>query len=479
MEKKKYIILCLIMVIMLFLFLPNKSNANTAYYETSKYKIIQGDENLLVNLDPKNLTVKTILENINTVMSGYNISVYNIKGEKLEENQKVGTGSYLSLVDDKGISINKLPIIVYGDTNGDGNINSSDALAIIKNKIGKIKFENEYFLEAGRISDSTRNKSSIPNSADALTIIKYKLGKADINQYYKIKTTEPEIKVENDFFYNQLDSYGRTIYNKLYSDLDNLKTGTYTVDFGETFNDLLNKSDGKTILMNAFQLSLNALILDHPDIFYLDIEKMSIFISWITTSSETIYKVSVGPDKNENYLISGFNSSQDVYNAEKQIKEQLDKIISNLSGNTYDKILQVHNYLIDNITYNESDMSHNLYGALINKVAVCEGYAEAFKYILDNIGISCVEICGDAQNSSGDIESHAWNDVLLNGKWYAIDVTWDDPIIIGGTGILTNELRYSYFLKGSDTFYKSHQEDGYVVENGEFKYPQISTVSYY
>ena len=473
MEKKKYIILCLIMVIMLFLFLPNKSNANTAYYETSKYKIIQGDENLLVNLDPKNLTVKTILENINTVMSGYNISVYNIKGEKLEENQKVGTGSYLSLIDDKGININKLPIIVYGDTNGDGNINSSDALAIIKNKIGKIKFENEYFLEAGRISDSTRNKSSIPNSADALTIIKYKLGKADINQYYKIKTTEPEIKVANDFFYNQLDSYGKTIYNKLYSDLDNLKTGTYTVDFGETFNDLLNKTDGKNILMNAFQLSLNALILDHPDIFYLDIEKMSIFISWITTSSETIYKVSVGPDKNENYLISGFNSSQDVYNAEKQIKEQLDKIISNLSGNTYDKILQVHNYLIDNITYNESDMSHNLYGALINKVAVCEGYTEAFKYILDNIGISCVEAYGEGQPIYGGSEAHAWNYVLLDGKWYAIDVTWDDPIIIGGNGLLTDEMRYSYFLKGSDTFFVEHYED-----KEEFSFPEISVVAY-
>ena len=54
-----------------------------------------------------------------------------------------------------------------------------------------------------------------------------------------------------------------------------------------------------------------------------------------------------------------------------------------------------------------------------------------------------------------------------------------DPIIIGGNGKLTNDLRYSYFLKGSDTFYATHQEDGYIVSNGEFLYPEISKNSYY
>ena len=72
-----------------------------------------------------------------------------------------------------------------------------------------------------------------------------------------------------------------------------------------------------------------------------------------------------------------------------------------------------------------------------------------------------------------------WNYIKLNNIWYAVDVTWDDPIIIGGNGKLTNELRYSYFLKGSDTFYGSHQEDGFIVSNGEFFYPAISQVAYY
>lgn len=303
------------------------------------------------------------------------------------------------------------------------------------------------------------------------------------------KNTTPEIVTpdynvtDNSFFYTQLDTYGKTFYSRLYANLDNLKTGTYSVDFGATFNDLLQTSVGETILTNAFQLSINALLLDHPEIFYLDVTKMYMFTESTTTFSGTTYRISIGPDGDNSYLLSGFNSLEDVYIAEDNIKTQLYTITSGINGSTYDKILQVHNYLIDNISYDssgtEAEITHTLYGALINKVAVCDGYAKAFKYILDNMEISCVEVCGIAQNSSGTTESHAWNDVLLDGKWYAIDVTWDDPIIIGGNGKLTNELRYSYFLRGADTFYGTHQEDGYIVSNGEFAYPQISTVAYY
>lgn len=298
------------------------------------------------------------------------------------------------------------------------------------------------------------------------------------------KIVEPDYNVtDNSYFYTQLDTYGKIFYSRLYSNLDNLKTGLYSVDFGSTFNDLLQTSNGETILTNAFQLSINALLLDHPEIFYLDVTKMYMFTESTTTFAGTTYKISIGPDGNNSYLTEGFNSYGDVMSAELNLRALQSEIINSTTGSTYDKILFVHNYLIDNISYDssgaDSEITHTLYGALINKVAVCDGYAKAFKFILDGLGISCVEVCGIAQNSSGITESHAWNDVLLDGKWYAVDVTWDDPIIIGGNGKLTNELRYSYFLKGSDNFYRTHQEDGYIVSNGEFEYPIISEVGYY
>ena len=64
-------------------------------------------------------------------------------------------------------------------------MNVADALAIVKNKLGKKVFENEYFIEAGRVTKQTRNKQSTPGVADALTIVKQSLKKTTIEQYYE------------------------------------------------------------------------------------------------------------------------------------------------------------------------------------------------------------------------------------------------------------------------------------------------------
>ena len=338
---------------------------------------------------------------------------------------------------------------------------------VVDEKVAKATIENnnskDEYVEIGSIA-------SLANNTDT---------KIEENANVYIPTAANV--TDNSYYYNQLDTYGKTIYSRLYSNLDNLKSGDYTVDFGVTFNELLQKEEGDMILTNAFQLSINALLLDHPEIFYLDVTKMFMFTESTTTIRGTTYKISIGPDSGISYLTEGFNSKADILIAEDNLNTVLYAIKSSLNGDIYEQIKQVHNYLIDNTNYdqeNESDISHGIYGALINKVAVCDGYAKAFKYVLDQLGISCVEICGTAQNSSGYIESHAWNDVLINGNWYAIDVTWDDPIIIGGNGKLSNELRYSYFLKGSDEFFSSHTEDGYIVDNGEFMYPVISKSSF-
>jgi transglutaminase/protease-like cytokinesis protein 3 len=108
---------------------------------------------------------------------------------------------------------------------------------------------------------------------------------------------------------------------------------------------------------------------------------------------------------------------------------------------------------------------------------VCEGYAKSFKYILDDLGIPCVIVCGVGQNSNGEIENHAWNYVKLKDKWYAVDCTWDDPIIIG-SGYVSESVYTKNFLKGSREFFKDHTEDGKVVEGSQFVYPTLSEDDY-
>lgn len=60
---------------------------------------------------------------------------------------------------------------------------------------------------------------------------------------------------------------------------------------------------------------------------------------------------------------------------------------------------------------------------------------------------------GTARNSEDKTESHAWNYVQINENWYAVDVTWDDPIITEERP-LNIEEKYRYCLKGSDEFLK-------------------------
>ena len=64
----------------------------------------------------------------------------------------------------------------------------------------------------------------------------------------------------NDFYYNQLDQYGKIIYDAIKNNKENMKTGTYKIDFGRQFNDLLHEENGEQILNTAFQSAWNAVI---------------------------------------------------------------------------------------------------------------------------------------------------------------------------------------------------------------------------
>ena len=164
-----------------------------------------------------------------------------------------------------------------------------------------------------------------------------------------------------------------------------------------------------------------------------------------------------------------------------QIEEVKNQILQNKTGDVYKDIKMVHDYLVDNIEYDSTISKqniYNVYGALVNKECVCEGYARAFKYLMDELGISCVMVIGTGTNSNGQTENHAWNYVEVNNNWYAIDSTWDDPVIVGG-GALTDESKYKYFLVGTDTINKDHISNGQFTDGGkEFTYPNISNEDY-
>lgn len=286
------------------------------------------------------------------------------------------------------------------------------------------------------------------------------------------------VEVENKYYYNQLDVYAKAIYDDLYSHKEDLKTGLYTLDFDIAFNALLHEDSGAETLEKDFQLAVNALVFDKPEIFYLDITKMYLLTEITTFGPKKTYRVSIGPSNNVPYLSSSFPNIETIRNAEFQIENLVQSL--RFSNDKYYQIREIHDFIVENTEYDETVSKsniYNIYGTLINKEAVCEGYAKTFKYILDKLDIPCIIACGIGQNSKGQTESHAWNYVKLNDVWYAVDVTWDDPVIIGN-GSVTNEMRYHYFLRGSNSFFKDHTEDGILIGNFRFTYPNLSIEDY-
>lgn len=285
------------------------------------------------------------------------------------------------------------------------------------------------------------------------------------------------------YYYNQLDDTSKIIYESLENNIENLKTGVYEINFGTQFNSIINQGEeGKTKLNSAFQSAWNAFTYDYVDIFYIDSSKLVLTTNTTTIGELTINEVVLSKAENASYLTEDVGTSEEVKNRVKYLADIRTKISAQLNGYTeYEKIKFLHNWMIDKFTYDQSNSNpnaYNVYGAFSTRSVVCEGYSRAFKYILDGLGIESVIVSGTATNSAGVEEPHMWNYVRINEKWYAIDVTWDDPIMADG-GTLTEEMRYKYFLKGSNEFLTNHKENGSVTENStQFIFPVLEKENY-
>jgi hypothetical protein len=80
-------------------------------------------------------------------------------------------------------------------------------------------------------------------------------------------------------------------------------------------------------------------------------------------------------------------------------------------------------YRADGVTPDDEE-GGTAYAALINNRAVCAGYTGAFTLLAQQLGLQSIEVSGTGLPSN---ESHVWNMVKIDGSWYHIDTTWNDP----------------------------------------------------
>lgn len=153
----------------------------------------------------------------------------------------------------------------------------------------------------------------------------------------------------------------------------------------------------------------------------------------IETKLETFGKVSLSFTKN--YTEEEIN----------KINAEVDRIYNSLvsEDNTIKyNILQIHNYIIVNSKYDSDKISDNsIYnsdranGPLFEGHAICSGYTEAMQLFLEKMGLNNYRVAS---------EKHTWNAVEVDGVWYHLDLTWDDPVTVGIPDL--NLLEHSFFM---------------------------------
>ncbi len=168
---------------------------------------------------------------------------------------------------------------------------------------------------------------------------------------------------------------------------------------------------------------------------------------------------------------SGTYSSSQIKNMSNELEKILDNAVEEIEllnpMSDYDKLMCIYEYLQDNVTYDDKELeaccttgrsrnplSHNAYGALVHKTAVCDGIAAAFALIAQRMGFDCTIVSGRATFRTSGFSDHAWNVIKVADKFYHVDATWDV-----NHKCQTGEYSYEYFCIDDNSVNKDHDWD--------------------
>jgi len=240
----------------------------------------------------------------------------------------------------------------------------------------------------------------------------------------KVKVDELLTGSPTKYYFHQLGNKEKQAYNDILSKIDTMP------------DSIEIPSLDQTELTTVFE----ALLYDNPYLFFLG-------------RSCTITKRGLKSYFNAQYIMTAAQ-----YKIKKQrLQETANAIIAGFGRKSQlETEFLIHNYIINNCSYenNGADDESTAYGALIDKKAACEGYSKAAKVLFDFAGIECYVISGMSTNFQGKLESHMWDIVKINGQYYHLDLTWDDPVTLAQGS--RNDLRYTYFNVTDKEISKTH-----------------------
>ena len=139
----------------------------------------------------------------------------------------------------------------------------------------------------------------------------------------------------------------------------------------------------------------------------------------------------------------------------------------------FEKVKFVNDYIVKNTEYSEDSVasSHSAYAVAYEGKGVCQGYALFAQRLMQALGLESMYVVGEVYTGG-----HAWNLVKVDGEWYHIDMTWNDPVPDRGNGV-----RYDYFLLNDTDMREDHvwQEVDYPkAVSTKYRYMHVVQDSY-
>ena len=202
---------------------------------------------------------------------------------------------------------------------------------------------------------------------------------------------------------------------------------------------------------------------DHPEIFWLSGKSlcgMNLSYSHNKSTGVVSYEMTVCfclKSADFDIRAEQYRNVSDIRSAATRRDRDIDRILADCPKNEgpAEQVRYLNQVLTQTNGYNSAANSGGtapdsawkcisaLSGCCGSSGPVCEGYARAFKVLCDRLGIPCVLTEGQARNYPSSVsQPHMWNYVRIDGKWYAVDVTWNDPVVEG---------REQYALSGRET----------------------------
>lgn len=288
------------------------------------------------------------------------------------------------------------------------------------------------------------NKNGLILPAVLVTLLLVVLFKLDTITDYtsRLINATPEVTIDpaneyasnNDYMYVQKTTtfvpYSRQdILNIFYSILDNgYDTFTFYCpsEYTACLDDVEDISNNQTVLTNVGNFV-------HPFNNFTNLKV-------VTNSLGEVDVIAIRLYTEENVL---------------DINSKVDEIIrTRLNDNMdiYDKILAMHDYIIDTTVYDLKDATKNsgtAYGTFLEGKAKCAGYADAMAIMLTRLGIKNYKVAS---------AEHVWNAIYLDGEWIQIDLTWDDPVVQDGTNV-TDTIRHKFYMIDTPTLLNYDTEE--------------------